>query len=177
MMMRPIPKVRIRVKRHGQQDFTKENFMKRTILMASALLALGAVAAYPGDARADDSANLDCKLQFSLSTWSAVYKHSEGSGIVTCENGKSMHVSIVANGAGLTVGKAHVDDGTGHFSDIHDISDVLGSYAQATVHAGVVKSGTAQVLTKGDVSLALAGNGEGVDLGVDIGKLTLTRAN
>ena len=56
-------------------------------------------------------------------------------------------------------------------------SDVLGSYAQGEAHAGVVKSGTAQVLTKGDVSLALAGNGEGVDLGIDIGKFTLSRRN
>ncbi len=151
--------------------------MKRTTVIAGALIALGTVTGYPDHARAENSANLDCKLKFSLSTWSAIYKHSEGSGMVTCENGKSMRVSIVAKGAGLTVGKSHVDGGTGRFSDIHRISDVLGSYAEAEAHAGVVKSGTAQVLTKGDVSLALAGDGEGVDLGVDIGKFTLTRAN
>jgi hypothetical protein len=152
--------------------------MTRKRNIASALVAFAAVAAYAGhQARAEGSAELDCKLKFSLSTWSAIYKHSEGNGTVTCENGKSMRVSIVAKGAGLTVGKSHIDGGTGRFSDIHRISDVLGSYAQGEAHAGVVKSGTAQILTKGDVSLALAGNGEGVDLGVDIGKFTLTRAN
>jgi len=150
--------------------------MTRNLHIASALVALGTVVFYPGHARAESSAELDCKLQFSLSTWSAIYKHSEGSGIVTCENGKSMRVTIAAKGAGLTVGKSHIDNGTGRFSDIHSISDVLGDYAQAEAHAGVVKSGTAQVLTKGTVSLALAGNGEGVDLGVDIGKFTLTHA-
>jgi len=150
--------------------------MTLNLRIASALAALGTVAFYPGHARAESSAELDCKLQFSLSTWSVIYKHSEGSGIVTCENGKSMRVTIAAKGAGLTVGKSHVDNGTGRFSDIHSISDVLGDYAQAEAHAGVVKSGTAQVLTKGTVSLALAGNGEGVDLGVDIGKFTLTHA-
>jgi hypothetical protein len=58
---------------------------------------------------------------------------------------------------------------------VHRMSDVLGSYAQAEAHAGVVKSGTAQVLTKGPVSLALAGAGEGVDLGIDVGEFTLSR--
>ena len=42
--------------------------------------------------------------------------------------------------------------------------------------AGVVKSGTAQVLTKGTVSLALAGAGEGVDLGISFGKFTISQA-
>jgi len=38
-----------------------------------------------------------------------------------------------------------------------------------------VKSGEAQVLSKGEVSLALAGNGQGVDIGVDLGEFTITR--
>jgi len=143
--------------------------------LLSAFIAVATIALYPGAARAEKHADLDCKLQFSLSTWSAIYKHSEGSGVVTCEDGKSMRVSIVAKGVGLTVGKSHVDGGTGRFSDVHSLTDVFGSYAQAEAHAGVVKSGTAQVLTKGEVSLALAGSGEGVDLGIDIGEFTLTR--
>ena len=121
-------------------------------------------------------ASLDCKLKFSLSTWSAIYKHAEGSGVVTCENGSSLRVAISSKGGGLTVGKSHIDNGTGKFSDVHTINDVLGSYAQGEAHAGVVKSGTAQVLTKGPVSLALAGKGEGFDLGIDVGEFTLTRA-
>jgi len=152
------------------------NIMTRSTQIAAALIAFAAVAVYPGQARAEGSAELDCNLKFSLSTWSAIYKHSEGTGVVTCENGKSMRVNIAAKGAGLTVGKSHVDNGTGRFSDIHNISEVLGDYAQAEAHAGVVKSGTAQVLTKGTVSLALAGAGEGVDLGIDVGQFTLTHA-
>jgi hypothetical protein len=150
--------------------------MTSTKYVLSALAAVTAIALHPGSAYAEKHADLDCKLQFSLSTWSAIFKHSEGSGVVTCEDGKSMRVSIAAKGVGLTVGKSHVDGGTGRFSDVRQISDVFGSYAQAEAHAGVVKSGTAQVLTKGEVSLALAGTGEGVDLGVDIGEFTLTRA-
>jgi hypothetical protein len=153
--------------------------MTTTKSLLSALVAVTAIALYPGAAHAahtEKSGDLDCKLQFSLSTWSAIFKHSEGSGVVTCENGNSMRVSIAAKGVGLTVGKSHIDGGTGRFSDVHQLTDVFGSYAQAEAHAGVVKSGTAQVLTKGEVSLALAGTGEGVDLGVDIGEFTLTRA-
>lgn len=152
--------------------------MKRniSISIASVLFALGAIVVHPVSAHAEGAANLDCKLKFSLTTWSAILKHSEGSGVVHCENGKSMRVHILVEGAGLTVGKSHVDNGTGKFSDVHRISDVLGSYAQAGAHAGVITSGTAQVMTKGPVSLALAGKGEGVDLGIDVGKFTLSRA-
>jgi hypothetical protein len=150
--------------------------MTTTKNLLSALIAVASIAAYPGAAQAERHADLDCKLHFSLSTWSVIYKHSEGSGIVKCENGQSMRVSIVAKGVGLTVGKSHVDAGTGRFTDVHDMGEIFGSYAQAEAHAGVVKSGTAQVLTKGEVSLALAGAGEGVDLGIDIGEFTLTRA-
>jgi hypothetical protein len=53
---------------------------------------------------------------------------------------------------------------------------VLGNYAQGEAHAGITKSGTAQVLTKGTVSLAIAGHGEGIDLGVDVGEFTLKPA-
>ena len=150
--------------------------MTTTKNLLSALIAVTAIALYPGAAHAEKSGDLDCKLQFSLSTWSAIYKHSEGSGVVTCENGKTMRVTIAAKGVGLTVGKSHIDGGTGRFTDVYKLSDVFGSYAQAEAHAGVVKSATAQVLTKGEVSLALAGTGEGVGLGVDIGQFTLSRA-
>ena len=45
-----------------------------------------------------------------------------------------------------------------------------------SANAALVKGGTAQVLTKGTVSLALAGAGEGVDLGISFGKFTISRA-
>ena len=138
------------------------------------LLTLAAASLAPQFSRAAE-ADLDCKLHFSLSTWSVIYKQSEGRGVVTCENGASIRVGIKAKGAGLTVGKSRIDNGTGRFTDVRRIDDVLGSYAQSEAHAGAVKSGAAQVLTKGTVSLALAGAGEGIDLGVDVGELTLSR--
>ncbi|HEX7339080.1 MAG TPA: hypothetical protein VF271_04005 [Rhodanobacteraceae bacterium] len=120
-------------------------------------------------------ATLSCKMTYSLKGWSIIYKHAEGVGTVTCANGQSMAVKLEVTGGGLTAGKWHVADGKGTFSDVHQISDVLGSYAQGSAHAGVVHSGSAQVLTKGEVSLALAGTGRGVDLGVDAGKFTISR--
>lgn len=122
-------------------------------------------------------ANLDCTMRFNLTTWSAIYKHAEGSGTVTCKNGQSMRVKISAKGGGLTVGKAHIDDGKGEFTDVHKMSDILGTYAQGEASAAAGKSATAQVLTKGTVSLALAGTGEGVNLGISFGGFTISKAD
>jgi hypothetical protein len=149
--------------------------MKRNLLALSSILIVTAMAVHPGQASAEHAADLGCKMQFSLSTWSIIYKQSEGHGLVTCGNGQSMHVKIVARGGGLTVGKSHIDDGTGRFSDVHSISEILGHYGDAEAHAGAGKAGEAQVLTKGEVSLALAGTGKGIDLGVDIGEVTLSQ--
>ena len=78
----------------------------KTGLAATALaLAMGIVSAPQAQAA---EANLDCTMRFSLTGWSAIYKHAEGTGVVTCENGQSMRVKIEAKGAGLTVGKAHI---------------------------------------------------------------------
>jgi hypothetical protein len=142
---------------------------------ASVLSAAIALAVVATSASAQ-TADLGCKLHFNLTGWSAIYKHAEGSGTVTCANGKSIPVNIDAKGGGLTVGKFKVDNGTGKFTDVHNIHEVLGSYAQGEANAGVVKSGDLQVLTKGTVSLALAGSGEGVSLGIDVGQFTISPA-
>jgi hypothetical protein len=147
-----------------------------TVTAVLAGITLATTGVFSTQVRAE-GADLGCKLQFSLSGWSAIYKHAEGSGVVTCANGTSLRVKISAKGAGLTVGKSKVDDGIGHFTNVHTIGDVLGSYAEGEVHAGAIKSGSAEVLTKGTVSLALAGNGEGIDLGIDVGEFTLTKGN
>lgn len=149
--------------------------MKRNLLAMSSILIIAAMAIHPGQARAQQPADLGCKMQFSLSTWSIIYKQSEGHGVVTCQNGKSVRVKIVARGGGLTVGKSHIDDGTGRFTDVHSISDIFGHYGDAEAHAGAGRAGEAQVLTKGEVSLALSGTGEGIDLGIDVGEVTLSQ--
>ena len=146
--------------------------MKHRSVVAGSAIALALSMGLSSLAKADE-ADLDCKLRFSLKGWSLIYKRADGSGVVTCANGKSIPVVIKANGGGLTVGKSHIDNGTGKFTDVHKIEDVLGTYAQGDASIGAGKSGTAQVLTKGTVSLALAGAGEGVDIGVSFGGFTI----
>ena len=116
-----------------------------------------------------------CTMTFSLSGWSALYETASGSGTITCDNGQSARVSIGTKGGGLTFGRSKVANGRGSFSDVGNISELFGAYAKAEVHAGMGESTNAQVLTKGTVSLALAGTGKGVDLGFDFGKLTISR--
>ena len=150
--------------------------MKQTFLAILTATTCAFAMAAPLSAVAAD-AGVDCKLSYNLSGWSLIYKHTTGSGTVNCSNGQSMRVRVSAKALGITAGKWHIDNGTGTFSDVHTINDVLGGYAQASANAGVVKSGEAQVLTKGSVSLALAGDGRGVNLGVDVGKFTISRAH
>ena len=110
-----------------------------------------------------------------MSSWSAFYKAGKGTGTITCNNGQSMAVKIRTRGGGLTFGKSTIDDGRGEFSGVDDISELLGTYASAEAHAGAVKSAGGQVVTRGEVSLALAGKGGGWDLGVAFGKFEIKR--
>lgn len=141
-------------------------------ILAGLLMAAGSVAVPSAQAA---EATLECHLDFNLTGWSLIYKHAEGTGTVSCANGQSIPVKLSVKGGGLTAGKWHIDDGKGKFTDVHKMDDVLGRYAQGEAHAGLIKSSTAQVLSKGTVSLALAGTGEGVNLGIDVGAFTISR--
>ncbi len=113
-----------------------------------------------------------CKLAFSLKGWSVFYETASGAGTVTCSNGQTARVKIDVKGGGLTAGKSSVK-GTGTFSAVSDIKEIFGSYAKAEAHAGAVKSAGAQVMTKGEVSLAIAATGKGFDLGVAFGRFSI----
>lgn len=138
------------------------------LVLAAALLVPAAFV--PSSAQA---ATLTCKMTFSLAGWSAFYKTASGDGTVRCSNGQTMPVHITAKGGGLSFGKSTLNNGRGEFAGVHDIKDVLGSYATAEAHAGAVKSSGAQAMTKGEVSLAISGTGEGWDLGIAFGKFTI----
>ncbi len=139
-----------------------------TLALVTAAFTLAAPSAYAGDTK--------CTMTFKMSGWSAFYKTASGSGNVHCSNGQSLHVKLRAKGGGLTVGKSTIDDGKGEFSSISGgISELLGTYVSAEAHAGVVNSATANVMTKGEVSLALSGTGKGWDLGIAFGKLSITK--
>lgn len=136
------------------------------------LVLLGSVAAAPA---AQAAGNIDCELSFNLSGWSAFYKTASGTGTITCDNGAQIPVKITAKGGGLTVGKTRITDGRGKFSGAYSLDSLLGTYAAAEVHASASKATGAQAMTKGDISLALAGTGSGWSLGIGFGKFVLER--
>jgi hypothetical protein len=127
-------------------------------------------------AMADDVAKKDCDMTYTLKGWSAVYKTAKGEGTITCNNGESAQVEISVKGGGVTFGKTEIYNGKAEISGVKSIDDIFGSYATVSAHAGVVKEGAVEVMTKGNVSLALAGTGSGVDVGVDFSGFTIKRA-
>jgi hypothetical protein len=141
------------------------------VLGLSALL-LSLIAVVPAGGSANTTV---CSMDYTLKGWSAFYKTSRGSGTISCDNGQTARVKISAGGGGLTVGKSEIREGHGKFSEVGDIKELFGSYATASAAAGAVKSSEAQALTKGEVSLALAGTGTGMEVGVSFGKFKITR--
>ena len=142
--------------------------MSRLFGLVLLVAALGTSNAFAGDTK--------CTMDFSMSGWSAFYKAANGHGTIKCSNGQSLKVKLRARGGGLTVGKSVINNGKGEFTSISGgITELLGSYVSAEAHAGAAKSAQANVMTKGEVSLSLAGTGEGWDLGIAFGKLTISR--
>ncbi|GFE84445.1 hypothetical protein GCM10011487_64450 [Steroidobacter agaridevorans] len=143
--------------------------MLRRFMLGSLLALVGA-----GPMPASAEANVRCTLKFSMQGWSAFYKTADGRGTIDCDNGQSLKVKLSAKGGGLTIGKSSIENGQGRFSAVGSTAQLLGTYVAAEAHAGVIKSAGAQVMTKGEVSLALSGTGRGVDLGVVFGAMTIS---
>jgi hypothetical protein len=140
------------------------------------LLAGLLAASFVTHAEDGKKAKVDCTMKFSLSGWSAFYKRADGTGTVTCNNGQTARVKLEARGGGLTAGKSTIENGNGEFSNVKNIEEIFGKYVNAEASAGAVKASGAQAMTKGEVSLALAGTGRGWDLGFSFGKFTIKRA-
>ena len=143
--------------------------MKSMLAVAAAVVAVGALAS-PVQAEGGTV----CRMKFNLKSWSAFYKSGKGEGTITCENGQTASVKIRTQGGGITFGKSEIKTGHGTFSEVADIHELFGSYAAAEAHAGAVKSSGAQAMTKGNVSLSIAGTGEGVDIGFAFGSFKIT---
>jgi hypothetical protein len=122
-----------------------------------------------------NNALVSCQMDFSLKGWSIFYKTAEGHGRVTCSNGQHADVKINVTGGGLSFGKMEILNGRGTFTEVLNIDEIFGGYIAAEAHAGAVKSAQAAVYTKGEISLALTGTGRGVNIGIDFGKLEISR--
>ena len=152
---------------------------RRKLSMTMAYLCVSVFAILVPAALANDEPSApkkDCDMTYSLKGWSAVYKTAKGEGTITCDNGQTAKVVISVHGGGATFGKTEIYNGKAEISGVHSIEDIFGSYAAASAHAGVAKAGEVQAMTKGTVSLALKGTGEGVDVGVDFSKFEIRRA-
>jgi hypothetical protein len=139
--------------------------MRTTI---SALMPLAFLIALSAPAAADTR----CELTFEMDGWSVFYKRVDGYGRIHCDDGQSRRVRIEARGGGLTFGGWHIK-GRGEFSPASDIRELFGDYGTAEAHAGAGSSAYAQVVTKGNVSLALSGEGHGINLGFAFGRFTI----
>jgi hypothetical protein len=114
-------------------------------------------------------------MTFNMSGWSLAIKQMKGAGSVTCSNGQSASVAIESNGIGFTIGKSDIVNGQGTFSEVKDISEIFGTYAQLEARGTANTGGAAQVMTKGEISLAIAGAGRGWEAGVSLSGLTIKR--
>ena len=131
--------------------------------------------AEPSKEASNSKGLIDCKMEFNLSGWSAIYSTSKGEGTITCNNGATAKVKLKSHGGGITFGKSDVIGGTGHFTGAKNIEELYGSYAQSEANAGAGKSAAAQAMTKGKVSLALSGTGRGVNVGFSFGKFDVLK--
>ena len=117
----------------------------------------------------------ECTLKFDLHGWSAFYESANGTGKITCDNGQSARVTIRSKGGGLSVGKFKISDGRGSFTDVASINEVFGKYVAADTNAGAAKAANTWVMTKDKVSLALAGTGNGWELGFSVDEFVITK--
>lgn len=153
------------------------------VFAATAGLMLGASAAWPsaaqgpqGDGAAAEQKkrpDVSCEMTFTMKGWSVFVSKSEGKGVVSCDNGQRADVVLSITGGGLTFGRTEIEEGKGVFSDVADISEIFGGYAQAEASAGAVESVSAQAMTKGSVSLAITTKGRGWSLGVSGAKFSI----
>lgn len=148
---------------------------KRIAGTAALSLALAVASTFAPPALAA-GAETKCHMKFNTSGWAVIYKHINGTGRVTCDNGQVANVKIHIRGAGLTAGKYSIENGKGEFTKLKTVDEIFGTYVTAGANAGVVKSAEGLAMTKGEVSLAVSGTGRGFNLGVDVSGFEIVRA-
>jgi hypothetical protein len=116
-----------------------------------------------------------CTMKYNLKGWSAFYKTASGTGTIHCDNGQKAQVQLSSRGGGLTAGRTQIRDGVGYFSPVSSINELFGPYSAASAGAAAGKAASASALIKDNVHLNLTGHGKGFELGVALGRLTITK--
>jgi len=116
---------------------------------------------------------VSCTMTYNLSGFSLAIKVYDGTGVISCSNGQHQQVTLSSRSIGFSIGKSEIE-GTGVFSGVKSLNEIYGTYAALEGHAGATTSVDGQVLTRGEISLALSGKGRGIDIGVTIGELTIS---
>jgi hypothetical protein len=114
-------------------------------------------------------------MKYNLKGWSAFYKTAAGVGTIRCDNGQRADVRLSSRGGGLTAGRTEIRNGVGYFSRVSNISELFGPYTAASAGAAAGKAASAQALIKDNIHLSLIGQGKGYELGVALGRLTISR--
>jgi hypothetical protein len=117
----------------------------------------------------------ECTMKYNLKGWSAFYKTAAGVGTIRCDNGQRADVRLSSRGGGLTAGRTEIRNGVGYFSRVSNISELFGPYTAASAGAAAGKAASAQALIKDNIHLSLIGQGKGYELGVALGRLTISR--
>ena len=117
----------------------------------------------------------ECTMKYNLKGWSAFYKTGGGAGMIRCDNGQKANVRLSVRGGGLTAGRTDIRDGMGYFSPVKSIDELFGRYDSASAGAAAGKAASAQAMIKDNIQLSLTGTGRGVELGVALGRFTITR--
>ena len=117
----------------------------------------------------------ECKMHYNMKGWSAFYKTAGGTGTIRCDNGQKANVRLSARGGGLTAGKSEIRDGLGYFTPVSSIDELFGRYSSASAGAAAGKAASAQALVKDNIRLSMTGMGKGVELGVALGRFTISR--
>ena len=145
------------------------------LLISAGGIATAHAAETPGKEHNGES--MGCEMKFNLRGMPGFYETAKGEGIITCNNGQIAQLSIRVTG-GMRFGRSEFVEGNGRFSDARTIDELFGSYVPSEVHAVASDSaGVVQVLTKGRISLALAGTDRNMEFGFAFEKFTIERAN
>ena len=83
-------------------------------------------------------------------------------------------MALSSKSIGFSIGKSEIE-GEGIFSEVRNLNEIYGDFVSMETHAGFLTSVDVQLLTRGEISLALKGHGRGIDIGATIGDLSIKR--